>query len=189
MFTKTFREVLMSVTYSVHGVPGIWRLRVRPAGVSRCSRRQWGSENKAQWWWSSNYPTWGRNSPVFYTAASRNILPPHTAYFLRPRRGSSSAWTSCRPRASTDWFHSQSDKQRQQWIQCHHPWWRSGSPRRRPLCTATAAGIQLQCSSGFPQGRSTGPGYRGHRKWDGLAELLLIMHCCPTSNQQVVSIS
>lgn len=147
----------LSVSPLVPGITGSRCPPLRQVGVSMCWQRRWGSVSKAQWWWSSNYLTWGRSSPMFYTAASQNNLQLHTAYFLRPRRGSSFVWMSYRPLESTDWFHSQSDKQRQLWIQCRHPWWRSGSLRQQPLCSAKAGGIQQQCSSGYLQGRSTGP--------------------------------
>lgn len=137
-----------------------WCLPVRQVGVSRCWQRQWVSVSKAQWWWSSSYLMWDRNSLRFYSAASQNNLQPHTVYFLRPQHGSSSVWMSCRPLASTDWFHSQSDKQRQLWIQCRHPWWRSGSLKQQLQCSATAGGIQLQYSSGYPRGHSTGPRFK-----------------------------
>lgn len=163
---KTPTDLLESVLQNVPVITGSWCLPVRQVGVSMCWQRRWGSVNKAQWWWSSNYLKWGRNSPMFYTAASQNNLQPHTAYFLRPQHGSSSAWMSCRPLETNDWFHSQSDKQRQQWIQCRHPWWRSGSLRQQPLCSAKAGGIQPLYSSGYSQGHSIGPRYRRHRRFN-----------------------
>lgn len=157
-------------------------LLVRQAGVSMCWRRRWGWVNKAQWWWSSSCLTWGRNSPAFYTAASQNNLRPHRAYSLRPRRGNSSVWTSCRPLESTDWFHSQSDRRRRRWTQCPPPWWRSGSPRQQPPCSARAEGIQPRCSSGYPQGHSIGP---RRRVWKFSGAKIILSHFTMETYKQV----